>query len=123
MPQVWIRADAGRRARFHRSEDCRQLTKKPPEGKPRELLEVDLADLTRPVPCRTCYTDLPTIRMVKQYCYVCNKGSARPCEHNGGVPVFITYETSYRSLLREPGDLITKQVYVWPDRAHHYITS
>lgn len=123
MPLVWIREASDKRARFHKTEVCRQLTKKPCRGVRGELREVDLRDLERPIPCRTCYDDLPSLRMVKQYCFECNTGSARACEHNGGVPVFISYATYYRSLLREPGDQILKQIYVWPDRAHRYITS
>jgi hypothetical protein len=97
MPTVWMRRDPKHRTRFHRSPDCRQLTKGPARGDGHELIAVDLEDvLVRP--CHSCYPDAPQIKMRHPYCYSCR--SPYPCEHNGGVKV-----TSRHGHTR----------WVWPD--------
>lgn len=82
VPTVWVRDDALRRTRFHRSPDCRQLTKPPSRGEHSELLAIDLGEVGRR-PCGTCYPDAPRIKIWKSYCWVCE--SKHPCRHNGGV--------------------------------------
>ena len=109
--------------RFHRHAECYQLTKPPARGEPQELLAVDLRTVAKPVPCKSCYPDAPRPRVARRFCPKCNKHSARACAHNGGVPVVLTYETTYRSLLREPGDECSRVIYVWPDRARLYYTT
>jgi hypothetical protein len=97
MPTVWMRRDPKRRTRFHRSPDCRQLTKGPARGDGHELIAVDLEDV-HVRPCHSCYPDAPRIKVRHPYCYTC--GTAHACEHNGGV------------LIR---DRAGRRFYVWPD--------
>lgn len=121
MSLVWISSRPQQRPRFHSSSDCYHLTQRSRiGGTPLPPQQVDLRDLDQPRPCHTCYSDIPVIRMAKRYCNQCNGLHTRPCAHNGGVPVYVTYQTTYRSFLREPGDEITKMIYVWPSRVHHY---
>jgi hypothetical protein len=82
MPTVWMRVDAKRRTRFHRSPECRQLRKGPARGPGLPLVAIELSE-TGVRPCKTCYPDAPTIRLLKRYCYECDTGN--PCAHNGGV--------------------------------------
>ena len=97
MPTVWVRHDPKYRTRFHRSPDCRQLTKKPARGEGLPLLALDLENVfVRP--CKTCYPDVPRIKMRHPYCYTCESPYA--CEHNGGIQIT---------------DRGGRRYYVWPD--------
>ena len=121
MTTVWVKSDL-LRSRFHRTPDCCQLVKTPARGTPHQVAEMDLREIPGVLPCKTCYPDVPRVGVARRYCRQCNKGSARPCAHNGGVPVVHVVTTTYRSLLREPGDEIIKTIYVWPQHAHKYIS-
>lgn len=117
MPMVWMRES---NTSFHRTEDCKQLQKKPARGNPHPVVEVDLAELNHVRPCKTCYDDAPRIKTARRFCPLCNKSKARPCEHNGGVRVTTAFTTTYTSLLRDPGDEVVRTIWVWPDRVHFY---
>lgn len=107
--------------KFHRTADCHELTKPRAQGVAHELLEADLADLTKVLPCRCCYPDAPRIKRARTRCMQCNTGSARACPHNGGVPVIIMVNRLKYTPYMKPGDQWTKTIYVWPDRVHlHY---
>jgi len=82
--QVWIRVDPKRKNRFHRLPTCKQLRKRPAQGNPRELVQLDL-ELVHVRPCKTCYPDAPSTQILKRYCEICESNYA--CEHNGGVRV------------------------------------
>lgn len=97
MVTVWIREDPFRATRFHRTPDCHNLRKRPANGQPHKLLEVDL-DLVGVRPCLTCYPDAPRIKVAKRYCKKCR--SKTPCKHNGGV--YITKRDGHH-------------YWVWPD--------
>ena len=84
MPTVWVRSDPKNRTRFHRSPACRQLTKGPARGDGHRLVAMDL-DECGVRPCKTCYPDVPRVKIRKPYCPTCQ--SPLPCEHNGGVRV------------------------------------
>lgn len=85
MVMVWKRYDCpGHGARFHKSPDCRQLTKKPARGEPHRLISMELDEVENQ-PCRTCYPDVPRLKILRRYCRVCESDSA--CEHNGGIYV------------------------------------
>lgn len=111
-PTVYMREGLSPRNRFHRIPDCDRL-RGPSQA-------VDLNDVVKPSPCRTCYRDAPRVKVVRRYCPDCD--TSYPCPHNGGVQVLLTGVTTYTSALRDPGDTYTRRAYVWPDRAHHYIT-
>lgn len=105
---------------FHQTDSCVQLTKKPARGEPHPVLSTDLKDLLGVRPCQACYPDAPRPRVVRRHCPVCNKSKITACPHNGGVPVKISYSTNYVGLLRDPGDLMEKTIYVWPDNVYRY---
>lgn len=117
MPTVYYRSTS---SIFHKSEDCKQLKKKPARGQDSETLSTDLKDLHNVRPCRTCYPDAPRVKVTRRRCETCNKTYIYPCAHNGGVPVTVTYKTSYVGLLRDPGAEVKKQIYVWPDTLYKY---
>ena len=116
MPTVYVREKS---VVFHRSADCFQLKKGPARGPGRALREVPLEELPKPRPCRYCYPDAPRARSRHRYCQEC-KGSALPCEHNGGVLVTLTNTHTKRSIMSEPGDTYQRTRYVWPEQAHLY---
>ena len=97
MPTVWMRYESRYRTRFHRSPDCRQLTKKPARGEGLPLIAVDLEEVDAR-PCATCYPDAPRIKVLHRYCDICE--SPYPCEHNGGVLIL---------------DRAGRRYWVWPD--------
>lgn len=119
MPTVHYRD--GQRPRFHKNQDCAQLTKAPARGTARPLVSVDLEDLpVRANPCKTCYPDFPNPKIVRRYCPICPSQTVRPCEHNGGVQVTASYTTNYVSALRDPGEETNWVTWVWPDHAWQY---
>jgi hypothetical protein len=81
---------------------------------------MDLDKINFKTPCKTCYPDAPRIPVARRFCSICNKGKPYPCQHNGGVKVTLAYKTSYVGLLRDPGDLVYREAWVWPDRIHFY---
>lgn len=97
MPVVWVRADPKRRTRFHRSPDCRQLTKNPSRGEHHPLVALDLNDVGFR-PCKTCYPDAPRVKFRRAYCPTCDSKYA--CRHNGGVLII---------------DRAGRRYWVWPD--------
>lgn len=107
---------------FHRSGDCAQLVKRPARGEPHPVRTGDLAELFGVRPCKTCYPDAPRFKMVRRYCPKCNVKRTLACAHNGGMPVTITYKTNYVGLTRDPGEIVQKDIYVWPDRLFLYET-
>jgi len=118
MPTVWIRSTD--RPRFHRVEDCRHLTKPPARGEAKPVRAVELADLVMARPCKHCYPDAPSYKIVRRVCHACNPRRALPCSHNGGVRVTLTRTTRYVSLFRDPGDDFPQVTYVWPDQVWFY---
>jgi len=121
MPTVFVRESSDYR-KFHQTKTCAMLTKKPAKGEPRPLLEVDLKDLKFAVPCKYCYPDAPRAKSMHLRCQICYPQRPAPCKHNGGVPVIINVTVKKRTLYLEPGDVITKVRYVWPEKVHHYTT-
>lgn len=118
MPTVYRTKTNPARGRFHKTDQCVHLTRKT-TGVRQEVIAVDLKELSRGIPCRTCYVDAPKIASAHRYCAECNKKTARPCPHNGGIPVVVTMtRKSTRTLFSEPGDTYTKHVYVWPEKLH-----
>lgn len=107
MPTVY-RTPEGRR--FHKNLECPSAVGAEP---------VELAGL-RIRPCGRCYPDVPRSKVVRRYCHTCDLGRVLPCEHNGGVKVTYTFQTNYVSLLRDPGDEVTRSAWVWPDQAWLY---
>ena len=95
--QVWIRVDPKRETRFHRTQTCRQLRKRPAKGDPYELVQLDL-ELVHVRPCRTCFPNAPRVSIHKHYCEICESNYA--CEHNGGVLVI---------------DRANRRRWLWPD--------
>ena len=106
---------------FHKSLDCRQLTKRPATGKFQDAVELDLNDLKRPRPCRTCYPDAPVAKSVHRLCPKCNHFRVAPCPHNGGVPVLVDWTRRKGSILTQPGENYQQEVYVWPEHVHQYV--
>lgn len=103
----------GTSVRFHKAEDCVQLIKRPARGTAHPVEKVNLKELQRPRPCLDCYPDAPSAKFHRHRCFMCNQGrQTRPCEHNGGVKVTIAYERL--------GQLVTKALFVWPDRVRFY---
>lgn len=97
MSTVWVREHPKRLTRFHRTPECRQLTKNPSRGEHHPLLKVELSEVgVRP--CATCYPDAPRITIFKAYCPLCDTKNA--CRHNGGVQVI---------------DRGGRHYWVWPD--------
>jgi hypothetical protein len=113
MPTVYLASRNLKRVKFHRGLDCNQLRGVEP-------VAVDLAELPRPVPCRTCYPDAPRAVSAHRRCFICNPRSTRPCEHNGGVPVRMTRTRRKDSLVAEAGETYTRVDFVWPELARHY---
>lgn len=118
MPTVFVKSVD--RPRFHRTEDCSQLTKSPPKGHSHSIRAVDITELTSARPCRFCYPRAPRSRALRRHCYICNPSNVRPCEHNGGVLVTMALTTHYVSTLRDPGDEHVVERYVWPDQVWMY---
>lgn len=119
MPTVWIRAVD--RPKFHRSPDCRQITKPPSKGESHPVRAVELAEMTEHArPCKTCYPDAPRIKTAHRFCRICNVEKPSPCAHNGGVLVKQIATTKYVGLLRDPGDTFLRERWIWPDQAYAY---
>lgn len=125
MPTVYVRGSERVKRRFHRTEDCKQLRKKPARGEPLELQEVDLDDLRFKTPCRDCYPDTPRARSVHLRCSICHprKDYIYPCPHNGGVPVYRDKTYSTDTLFHDAGEVVSARVYVWPEDVRHFIAS
>jgi hypothetical protein len=121
MPIVYVKPSNPYRRRFHKSETCTQLTKGPANGEAREVHEIDLVDLEGASPCLRCYPDAPRAKSAHRYCYICDTGKIRPCEHNGGVLVYMTWTHRKGSLYRDPGDVFIQERYVWPEYASRYV--
>jgi len=107
---------------FHREADCYHITKKPPRGERGVPREVDLDEIRDQRPCLRCYPDAPRGKFIKRYCPDCNKSHPRPCPHNGGIRVLTEYVFRKETLYHEPGDVVMRERYVWPDRVRHYIS-
>ena len=122
MP-VYVTSSNPDRRRFHRSEDCEQLRKKPSTGRKQQVLTVELEDLARPIPCLRCYPDAPRPVAAHRYCYECDLGRVKPCAHNGGVPVFQTRVHRKETIYSEAGETYYQQRYVWPEQVRLYITT
>lgn len=99
-----------------------QLVKRPARGQPHPVVARDLAETFKVRPCHTCYPDAPKINVLRRYCPKCNKGRTYACPHNGGLPVRIAYPTNYIGVVRDPGELVYKTFYVWPDQLYRYET-
>jgi len=119
-PTVFIRAGTQRRRKFHKDRGCKQLRKPPARGVARELLEVELSSLEFATPCKNCYPDAPRAKSWHRNCEICK--SWMPCEHNGGVPVYINYTHTKRTLFNEPGDVSPRLKYVWPENVRNYVS-
>lgn len=110
MPTVYLRQTKQTTLqKFHKTEDCPKLQKRPARGTAHPLVAMDLRDVPHPNPCYTCYPDAPRTKVLRRYCHVCDLGFAKPCPHNGGVKVLTPYQSSYRTQ------------HVWPEQAHHYV--
>jgi len=118
---VYVTESNPYRRRFHRDESCSQLTKGPAIGESQEIVEISLDDLPGVLPCLRCFPDAPRARSAHQYCYTCDTGKVRPCQHNGGVQVFMVRTVRKGSLYRDPGETFTQARYVWPENASKYI--
>ena len=105
-----------RGVRFHRSSDCIQLTCRGAETK-----QIELSALTVQQPCKTCFPDAPVARSAHRYCYVCDTGKTRPCEHNGGVRVPMTRTRRSRSPYMDKGETYIRYQWVWPEHAHFFL--
>lgn len=81
---------------IHKGEDCPVLL-----GRAKDWQVLDLDTIPHPDPCRHCYPDAPSIRVLHRKC--CGSITL-PCAHNGGVLV----KTARRL------------AYVWPEDAHRY---
>src|SRR4051794_24041960 len=81
---VWTTGD--RRGHVHDTLDCTGV-KSTAHRTQAEYVEVPLAELRNPVPCKWCFPDLPTLRVWHPFCKLCNKRRALPCPHNGAVRV------------------------------------
>jgi hypothetical protein len=114
MPTVFVRSVD--RPRFHRNQDCRHLTKPPPKGTAHPVRTVELAELIGARPCLVCYPEAPRAKVVHRSCRICPSKTLKPCEHNGGVLVTVLSQTNYISLLRDPGDPLRMEKYVWPEQ-------
>jgi hypothetical protein len=114
MPTVY-RTTTSTRFRFHRAADCHRIATS-------ESVEaVDLKDLDRAIPCRTCYPDSPELSSLHRYCYRCNtKSRPMPCPHNGGVLVHTVRTRRKYTLVSEPGEVYTAAKYIWPETLHFY---
>lgn len=92
--------------KVHASQDCASLRR---ATKP--VVETDLKDVQRPIPCRSCFSGYPEVKVLHRYCEKCNRGKTYPCSHNGGVPVMVRNPYGRREYSSR---------YVWPEQAHHY---
>lgn len=115
MPTVFI-TGRGPKRKFHRTAECRELTKKTVTG----VMSVELRELDLPTPCLRCYPDAPRAESFHMKCPV--HQSYFPCEHNGGVLAETPYVIHRRTICHEPGDVVIRTKYVWPEHARHYIT-
>jgi hypothetical protein len=118
MPTVYRTPTNAGRYRFHKTEDCRQLVKRPRSGRRAQIEAIDLAEIDKAIPCRTCYPDSPALRSVHRYCPECNLDSARPCPHNGGVLFRMTRTHRRATLLSDSGETYVREQYVWPEKMH-----
>ncbi len=123
MTWVYVTGSNVYRRKFHASPECTQLTKGPATGSSRPVEKIDLGDLYPARPCKLCYPDAPVPRSAHRYCYTCDPGRTRPCEHNGGVRVFMTRVHRKGSLYRDPGEVFIQERYVWPERASHFVSA
>lgn len=122
MPGVYVTGSNAYRRRFHARPDCPQLTKGPASGSPQDVVQIDLDERDRATPCLECYPEAPRPRSAHRYCYTCDPGRVKPCEHNGGVRVWMTRVRSYQTLFTEPGDEYYQERWVWPEKAHLYLS-
>lgn len=121
MPTVYVTGTNPYRRRFHRDQECAQLTKGPALGESQEVEAIDLNNLDGVLPCLWCYPDAPRATSAHRYCYICDTGKVRPCAHNGGIRVFMTRTHRKGSLYRDPGEQFQQERYVWPERASKYL--
>lgn len=117
---VYVRGENRSEQRFHKDEDCTQLTKRPARGEGRDLREVTLDELYWATPCRNCYPDAPRASSVHLRCEICNSGAIRPCAHNGGVLVKQLITMRRQTINYEIGDIVVRRKYVWPEHVRHY---
>lgn len=103
------------RPRFHKNRECFQLTKSGSVA-----AEVNLDEIGRAQPCRTCYPDAPRLASAHRWCRECNKQKIRPCQHNGGVLVPLTRTHRKTTINSDPGDTYIRFDYVWPEQVHLY---
>ncbi len=121
MAHVYVTDSNPYRQKFHRSEDCTQLTKRPAKGVPQEIRQIDIQDVGDALPCLRCYPDAPRAKSLHKYCHTCDTGMIRPCAHNGGVKVLMTRTRRVQTLLQEPGEQYVQERWVWPERASRYV--
>jgi hypothetical protein len=105
----------------HQDEDCMYLSRRPARGPGQEVVEVDPNDLRTARLCRCCIPDSPRARSFHRRCKICR--TARPCPHNGGVPVFVDYTFHRETLLHAVGDTVTRCVHVWPENLLQHLSA
>jgi hypothetical protein len=74
-----------------------------------ELVEVPLAEVRHPVPCRRCFKDFPVLKVWHPVCKQCGHTKPYPCRHNGGV----------LALVPGRGDFQQRR-WMWPENAWSY---
>lgn len=122
MPTVYLTKTNPYRRRFHRTPDCGKLAKRPPIGQRQKVEAIELSELSGELPCLKCYPDAPRAVSAHRYCYVCDPGKTKPCEHNGGVKIYMIWTHHTETFLSERGDQYAVSRWVWPENAARYLT-
>ena len=118
---VWTTRD--RAGHVHDRPDC--LGTKTTEYRTRaEYVEVDLAQVRNPLPCKRCFPDLPTLRVWHPFCKICNHKRALPCAHNGAVRVIQPrrgqWTGKFGSSEYDPDSVTYVHRWVWPENAWRF---
>lgn len=118
---VWTTKD--RHGHIHAVQDCHGARTSAHRNRA-EYIEVPLAEILNPTPCRRCFPTAPRLRVWHPICKQCRQSRPLPCPHNGAVQVHQPRRGQWVGKFGDSEydeDSVTYvHRWVWPENAWRY---